>query len=185
MDMTLSSVENRTGHYSGEQLESEVRWYGRRFPAVFARAKGAIVWDNAENSFIDFFSGCGVLNYGHNPEPAKRALLKYLGDDGIAHSLDLDTVARNEFIKSFNRLILEPRSLNYRFMFPGPAGTNAVEAALKLARRVTGRANIAAFTNGFHGVSLGSLAATGSFSKRSAAGIPLANVDRLPFDGYF
>jgi diaminobutyrate-2-oxoglutarate transaminase len=70
-------------------------------------------------------------------------------------------------------------------MFPGPTGANAVEAALKLARKVTNRSQVGAFTNAFHGMSLGALSVTGSNSKRAAAGINLPGVDRYPYCGYF
>jgi diaminobutyrate-2-oxoglutarate transaminase len=70
-------------------------------------------------------------------------------------------------------------------MFPGPTGTNAVEAALKLARKVKGRESIVSFTNAFHGMSLGSLAVTGNAFKRAGAGIPLVHGTPMPFDNYF
>jgi diaminobutyrate-2-oxoglutarate transaminase len=70
-------------------------------------------------------------------------------------------------------------------MFTGPTGTNAVEAAIKLARKVTGRELVIAFTNGFHGMTLGALACTGNAAKRGGAGVPLAHVAHEPFDGYF
>lgn len=167
-----------------DELESRVRLYSRWFPRRFARAKGALLWDDGGKQYIDFLSGAGSLNYGHNPEPLKRALLEYIADDGIANSLDLHTVARQAFISGFNDLILRPRGLRYRMMLCGPTGANAVEAALKLARKITGRVNIAAFTNSFHGLSLGALAVTGERNKRRAAGAPLGLVDRMPFDGY-
>ncbi|HCO60255.1 MAG TPA: diaminobutyrate--2-oxoglutarate transaminase, partial [Porticoccaceae bacterium] len=74
--------------------------------------------------------------------------------------------------------------MDYVVQFTGPTGTNAVEAAMKIARNVTGQQNIVTFTNGFHGVSLGSLAATGNAHHRDAAGIALNGVHRAPYDGY-
>ena len=73
----------------------------------------------------------------------------------------------------------------YRVQFTGPTGANAVEAALKLARKATGRTNVIAFTNAFHGVSLGALAATGNSTTGWARSVPLARRDpaalrRLP-----
>lgn len=170
---------------SFEKLESGVRSYCRVFPAVFKRAKGELLWDVQGRDYIDLFAGAGALNYGHNNDLLKEGLLEYIREDGITHGLDLHTQAKQLFLEEFNRVILIPRRLQYRMMFTGPTGTNVVEAALKLARKVTGRTTVAAFTNGFHGMSLGSLAATGSHSKRHGAGVPLCNVDRYPFDGYF
>src|SRR5262249_9545955 len=168
-----------------EKRESAVRSYCRLFPATFKTAREAILWDDNGRSYIDFFAGAGALNYGHNPTPLKEAMLAYLAVDGITHSLDMRTAAKAEFLETFSDRILAPRNLDYRVMFSGPTGANAVEAAIKLARKVTGRPNVAAFTNGFHGMSLGALAATGNKFNRTGAGVPLSGVDRYPYDGYF
>lgn len=168
-----------------EALESRVRSYCRHFPVTFTRARNAHIWEEEGKRYIDLFTGAGALNYGHNPEPMKRALLEYISNEGVIHSLDLHTAAKREFIQAFEHVILRERGLSYRLMFTGPTGTNAVEAAIKLARKVTGRTSIAAFTNGFHGMTLGALAATGSAGKRKGAGVPLGLVDRLPYDQYF
>jgi diaminobutyrate-2-oxoglutarate transaminase len=168
-----------------EQLESNVRSYCRSFPVVFDRAKGATLWDERGVKYIDLFAGAGAVNYGHNPAKLKEGLIAYLERDGIAHGLDLMTKAKGAFMEKFHEVILEPRGMSYKFLFPGPAGTNAIEAGLKLARKATGRTTVAAFTNGFHGMSLGALAATGSAFKRAGAGVPLGEIQRLPFDGYF
>src|SRR5690606_32255673 len=103
----------------------------------------------------------------------------------IAHSLDLHSDSKEKFLVEFYDTILKPRNLDYVVQFPGPTGANAVEAALKLARKVTGRQNVIAFTNGFHGVTLGALACTGNGFHRNGAGVALEGVTRMPFDGYF
>lgn len=167
-----------------DRLESEVRGYIRSFPTLFARAHGALLVDEDGRSYVDFFSGAGTLNYGHNNAAIKRRLIEYLESDGLVHGLDMATLAKKEFLETFERVILRPRGLNYKIQFPGPTGTNAVEAALKLARQVKGRTNVISFTNGFHGVSSGSLAATGNSKFRDAAGMPLANTTFMPYDGY-
>lgn len=168
-----------------ERLESNVRGYCRSFPTVFATATGATLTDESGQDYIDFFAGAGSLNYGHNHPFLKRALLEYLTADGVVHALDMYTVAKRRFLESFEQLILQPRSLEYRVMFPGPTGTNAVESALKIARKVTGRQNVISFTNGFHGMTLGALALTGNGGKRAGAGVPLTNVTHMPFCDYF
>ncbi len=167
-----------------ERLESEVRGYIRSFPVVFAKAQGATLTDEEGRQYIDFFAGAGTLNYGHNNPALKRRLLEYIEADGVVHGLDMATVAKKEFLETFERLILRPRGFDYKIQFPGPTGTNAVEAALKLARQLKGRPNVISFTNGFHGVSGGSLAATGNAKFRGAAGMPLANATFMPYDGY-
>ena len=166
-------------------LESEVRFYCRAFPTVFERATGHEIFDRDGRRYVDFLAGCGALNYGHNNAAIKRAVIEYLENDGILHAMDMHTRAKAKFMEDFDDVVLKPRKLEYKMQFSGPTGTNAVEAALKLARKVTRRPTVAAFTHAFHGVTLGSLAATSSRGKRQAAGVDLANVTRLPFDGYF
>ncbi|MEO6974335.1 MAG: diaminobutyrate--2-oxoglutarate transaminase [Gallionella sp.] len=167
-----------------DELESEVRSYARAFPRVFNRACGEYLYDEDGTEFLDFLAGAGTLNYGHNNPLFKQALLDYIEADGITHGLDLHTVAKQQFLETFQAKILRPRGLDYQVQFTGPTGTNAVEAALKLARNITGRHNIISFTNGFHGVTLGALAATGNSHHRGAAGINLGGVTRMPYDGY-
>lgn len=166
-----------------EQWESDVRGYCRTFPTVFKSASNARQVDEKGKSYIDFFCGAGVLNFGHNNERMKDALIKFIQADGVAHSLDMSTDVKRIFIQSFVDTILKPRGMNYKMQFTGPTGTNAVEAALKLARRVTGRRTVIAFTHGFHGMTLGALACTANSYFRNAAGVPLENVQRLPFGG--
>jgi diaminobutyrate-2-oxoglutarate transaminase len=167
-----------------ERHESEVRGYCRSFPAMFSTAKGAWMTDDKGQRHLDFFSGAGVLNYGHNPEPIKQALVEYVLRDGITHTLDMYSEAKEAFIRRFQELILAPRKLEYKLQFPGPTGTNAVEAALKLARKVTGRQDVVGFTNAFHGMTLGALSVTGNGFKRAGAGVPLGHSSSVPFDGY-
>lgn len=168
-----------------EERESAVRTYCRRFPAVFTRASGDRMWDEQGREYVDFLSGAGALNYGHNPAEAKTALVDYLLADGPAHGLDLHTSAKAHFLRRFRDIVLAPRGLDHRVQFTGPTGTNAIEAAFKTARRVTGRTGIIAFTGGFHGLSLGALAASATAFKRAAAGVPLTHVTRMPYAGYF
>ncbi|MFT5722058.1 MAG: diaminobutyrate-2-oxoglutarate transaminase [Motiliproteus sp.] len=167
-----------------DEIESEVQSYARSFPRLFNKAQGEYLYDEDGNQYLDFLAGAGTLNYGHNNPVFKEKLLQYINDDGITHGLDLHTKAKGEFLQTFNDKILKPRNLDYVMQFTGPTGTNAVEAALKLARNVKGRENIISFTNGFHGVSLGALATTGNSHHRGAAGVGLSGVSRMPFDGY-
>ncbi|RLQ22076.1 diaminobutyrate--2-oxoglutarate transaminase [Seongchinamella sediminis] len=167
-----------------DEIESEVQSYARSFPRVFHRAKGEFLYDEDGTGYLDFLAGAGTLNYGHNNPLFKEALVDYIAEDGITHGLDLHTQAKGRFLETFNEKILKPRSMDYVVQFTGPTGTNAVEAALKLARNVTGRENVIAFTNGFHGVSLGALAATGNSHHRGASGASLNGVTRMPYDGY-
>jgi diaminobutyrate-2-oxoglutarate transaminase len=167
-----------------DRLESEVRSYCRTWPATFERARGSEVWDTGGRRYLDLFSGAGALNYGHNDPVMRDALVEHLTDDGIVHSLDTYTVAKERFLERFEHVVLAPRGMDVKVQFPGPTGTNAVEAAMKLARKVTGRDRIVGFTNAFHGMTLGSLAVTGNAMKRTGAGIMLGAGTSLPYDGY-
>jgi diaminobutyrate-2-oxoglutarate transaminase len=167
------------------RLESEVRGYIRSFPTIFTKAQNAVLTDESGNQYIDFLAGAGTLNYGHNNPVIKQALLDYLATDGIVHGLDMATSAKKNFMRTFEEKILKPRNLQYKLQFTGPTGTNAVEAAIKLARNVTGRQSVISFTNGFHGVTLGSLSLTGNRKYRDAAGVTLSNVHHAPYSGYF
>ena len=167
-----------------ERHEARVRSYCRSFPTVFASRNSATLIDEAGNAYIDFLAGAGTLNYGHNHPAIKAAVMEYLAGDGIVHALDMYTVAKRDFIETLYDVILTPRGLDYKVTFPAPTGTNAVETAMKIARRATGRQNIIAFTNGFHGMTAGALAASATRKKRAGAGIALGGVTRMPYEGY-
>lgn len=167
-----------------DRMESEVRGYVRSFPVIFKQATGATLTDEAGREYIDFFSGAGTLNYGHNNPLFKQNLIDYLHEDGVVHGLDMATSAKKEFLETLENVLLKPRGWEYTVQFTGPTGTNAVEAALKLARQVKGRQNVISFTHGFHGVSGGSLAVTANSKFRQAAGVALSNTSFMPYDGY-
>ena len=163
-----------------EEYESQVRSYCRNFPTVFTTAKGPFLYDEEGKEYIDFFCGAGGLNYGHNNDYIKEKVVSYLQSDGVMHALDMYTAPKRDFLTFYEEKILKPRGLNYKIQFPGPTGTNAVEAALKLARKVKKRPGIFAMMGGFHGMTLGSIALTTDASSRAGAGVPLTNVTHLP-----
>ncbi len=165
-----------------ERRESEVRSYSRRWPVVFGRATGSRLYAMDGTPYLDFFAGAGTLNYGHNNPLLKQALISYLEEDGVTHGLDMWTEARADLLRTLEEKILGPRGLNYKVVFPGPAGANAVEAALKLARKATGRQWLAYFRNAFHGMTLGALSVSGNLAVRRSAGIPLSHCVELPYD---
>ncbi|MBP0483075.1 diaminobutyrate--2-oxoglutarate transaminase [Sagittula salina] len=168
-----------------KRRESDARSYCRSFDTVFTSASGSEMTDADGRTYIDFLAGCSSLNYGHNDPDMKTALIEHISSDGIAHGLDMHTASKAAFLETFEEKILKPRGMDHKVMMVGPTGTNAVEAAMKLARKVTGRSNIIAFTNGFHGMSLGALAATGNAGKRGGAGMDLHGVTRMPYEGAF
>lgn len=166
-------------------IESEARSYCRVYNDVFASSHGATIISESGKAYVDFLSGCGSLNYGHNNRYMKESLVEYILSDGIAHGLDFQTSAKNRFLQAFQNYILGPRGLPFKVQFTGPTGANAVEAAIKLARKSTGRTNVVAFTNAFHGCSLGALSLTANEHHRSASRALLNQVTRWPYDGYY
>ncbi len=166
--------------------ESEARSYCRAMPAIFTRAKGSELFDADGRRYIDFLAGCSSLNYGHNDPDMQAALIAHIQNDGITHALDMHTDAKAAFLDAFERIILKPRGMDHKVMMTGPTGTNAVEAAMKLARKVTGRKTVIAFTNGFHGMTMGALAATGNTGKRAGSGLSaLEGVTHMPYEHAF
>ncbi|MBE7122191.1 diaminobutyrate--2-oxoglutarate transaminase [Bacillus cereus] len=168
-----------------ESLESNVRSYCRYFPDVFIKAKDSMIYTESGKIFLDFLAGAGALNYGHNNDFIKRKLLDYIKEDGLTHGLDLYTGAKEEFLQTFDQLILKPKGLNYKVQFCGPTGTNAVEASFKIARKVKKRPGIFSFMGGYHGMSMGSLAATANHYHREGAGKELSGVTFMPHPSTF
>ncbi|MDB9510446.1 diaminobutyrate--2-oxoglutarate transaminase [Kamptonema animale CS-326] len=164
-----------------ESHESNVRSYCRNFPDIFHRAKGSVIYSESGTEYIDFLAGAGALNYGHNNDYIKQKVIAYLESDAIAHGLDMYTSAKKEFLEKFTSSILKPKNLDYKIQFCGPTGTNAVEAALKLARKIKKRASIFSFMGAYHGMTLGSLAASGNSAAREGAGVTLNNVTFMPY----
>tara|TARA_R110000787_G_scaffold255314_3_gene360637 strand:+ start:31 stop:1311 length:1281 start_codon:yes stop_codon:yes gene_type:complete len=162
--------------------ESKARSYCRSYPVILEKAKGSFIYDQHGKRYLDFFSCAGALNYGHNNSVVTEPLIEYLSGDGILMSLDLHTQAKRSFIEDFQNHILKKRHLDYKMQFTSPSGTSVVESAIKLARKVTKREVVVAFTNGFHGMSGTALSVTGNRYHRQ--NVSYGNVFRIPFDGY-
>ncbi|MFB2772376.1 diaminobutyrate--2-oxoglutarate transaminase [Pelatocladus sp. BLCC-F211] len=164
-----------------EKCESNVRSYCRSFPDIFHRAKGSMIYSDSGKEYIDFFAGAGALNYGHNHDYIKQKVMSYLDADGIAHGLDMYTSAKEKFLAKFDEVVLSSKKLDYRIQFCGSTGTNAVEAALKLARKVKQRSGIFSFMGAYHGMTLGSLSISGNTGIRAGAIGISSNVTFMPY----
>ena len=183
-DVTLFAVNNSNDHPYLDlfnKMESKVSYYCREFPKLFNKAIYSEMFDHQGQRYIDFLCGAGALNYGHNNPILKAPLIEYMNDDRITHSLDFYTTAKAEFLDIFNKYILKPRNLDFKVMFTGPTGTNAVEAALKLARKATGRKAVLHCGKSFHGMTIGSLSVTGDHVYKTRAGIPLEYTKSIEF----
>lgn len=132
-----------------EEVESGVRSYCRKFPVEFSKALNSELFAKDGTRYIDFLDVAGSMNYGHNNPYIKKAILEYLADDNIINALDLYTEAKAAFLTTMQKQIFEPRYLNFKVMCCGPTGTNAIEAALKLARKNKKRTNVFAFSGAF------------------------------------
>ena len=164
-----------------ERLESNVRRYCRTFPDIFARASGPFLYAESGEEYIDFFAGAGTLNFGHNQPQIKQRVLDYLAGDGIVHGLDLFTSAKREFLEKLEQIVLKPRGLDFKAQFCGPSGTEAVEAGLKLARKIKGRPGMFSFIGAYHGLSMGSVSVTGGRKYRGGQFPGVPNVTFMPF----
>jgi len=184
-NQVCNSVNSLVDNKVAGLQESEVRSYCRTFNKRFQKSKDEFLYTVDGEKYLDFFAGAGSLNYGHNNEELKKALIAYIESDGITHGLDFDTSVKSEFMKVFSERVLEPTGLDYKIQFTSPSGTNANEAAMKLAKKVTGRSTIFSFTGSFHGMSLGSLAATGSNYFRKGLPSNLHDVVFFPYENGF
>lgn len=163
--------------------ESNVNSYAKAFPTTFESAEGDILTDNIGKKYLDFFSGAGALNYGHNSPKFKEAIVSFLEENQVVHCLDMNSKVKENFLEKFWSLILEPRGYNYKVQFTGPTGTNAVEAAIKLARKYTGRKKVVAFTSSFHGMTVTSMAVSGIL-ENNHKDIPSQDSVFFPYDGF-
>lgn len=132
--------------------ESSAVSYPKGMPMAIRRAKGATVEDVDGNVYIDFFGGAGVMNVGHSNPEVIEAASNQLSD--LTHSLDIPNPGRKVLVKTL--LSLLPDQLN-RLFFGGPTGSDAVEAAVKLAKYNKGRYPMMAFEGAYHGMSAGAL----------------------------
>ncbi|WP_352813829.1 diaminobutyrate--2-oxoglutarate transaminase [Mesorhizobium sp. M0965] len=155
-----------------ERMESNVRMYPRDVPMVFDTAVGARIKAEDGREYIDFFAGSGALNYGHNDPRMRDALVQYLNHNGVTHGLDLHTTMKRRFLETIERQLFEPRGWDYKVQFTGPTGADAVEAALKLVRKATGRSKVVSFYGAFHGMTLGALSISGNIRKRGNSVLP-------------
>jgi len=149
-----------------ESLESGVRYYCRRWPAVFATASGSTITDEHGVEYLDFFAGAGALSYGHNNPVLVEVAVDHLRQGKLLHSLDTFTEDKRRFLSAIHDLILEPRQLDMVVQTVGPTGATAVEAALTLAQRITGKRAVVGFAGGYHGMSYRAASVSASMAGR-------------------
>ncbi|MET9482595.1 diaminobutyrate--2-oxoglutarate transaminase family protein [Streptomyces sp. NPDC006638] len=153
--------------------ESAARTYARSLPIVPVRARGLTIEGADGRRYLDCLSGAGTLALGHNHPVVLEAIRKVLDSGAPLHVLDLATPVKDAFTTELFATLPARFARHARVQFCGPAGTDAVEAALKLVRTATGRAGLLSFTGAYHGMTAGALAASG--------GAPDVRVTRLPY----
>ena len=146
-------------------LESDVRSYCRSWPTTFVSASGSTVTDQSGKQYLDFFAGAGALSFGHNDPQLIDAAITHLRSGGLLHSLDTHTPEKGHLLEALRDVILEPRGLDMVVQFVGPTGATSVEAALRLAHRVTGRHGVVAFDGGYHGMTERTAGVSGSLGR--------------------
>jgi diaminobutyrate-2-oxoglutarate transaminase len=160
--------------------ESAARTYARSFPIVPVRAQGMTIEGADGRQYLDCLSGAGTLALGHNHPVVIEAIRRVLDSGAPLHVLDLGTSIKDDFTSAL--LATMPGGpAGWRVHFCGPAGTDAVEAALKLTRTVTGRRNVLTFTGAYHGMTAGALAVSANVEVKAPLGASGLDVTRLPF----
>jgi diaminobutyrate-2-oxoglutarate transaminase len=163
------------------QRESAARTYARSLPVVPVRARGMTVEGADGRRYLDCLSGAGTLALGHNHPVVLEAIKGVLDSGAPLHALDLATPVKDAFTTALFETLPPRLAERGRIQFCGPAGTDAVEAAVKLARIATGRGGLLAFSGAYHGMTATALAATGDTAVRGGTGASDARVTRLPY----
>jgi diaminobutyrate-2-oxoglutarate transaminase len=162
-----------------ERRESNARVYGRHFPIAVEDARGSFLRDVDGNVFIDFLTGAGVLSLGHCHPELVAVAAEQLGRFG--HGLDLPSPAKDAFVEAQLSMLPGRMAERTKVHFCGPAGANAVDAAIKLCKIATGRGDVVSFQGGFHGTTHVGMAVTGVVSTKSAVGNGVPGVHFFPY----
>jgi diaminobutyrate-2-oxoglutarate transaminase len=161
--------------------ESSARTYARWFPIVPVRARGMTVEGADGRRYLDCLSGAGTLALGHNHPVALEAIRRVLDNGSPLHALDIATPEKDEFVSMLYESLPKRLAENARVHFCGPAGTDAVEAAVKLVQTATGRRGLLAFTGAYHGMTAAALAASGNVGPKEPVAGLAADITRLPY----
>ncbi|MGW2014137.1 diaminobutyrate--2-oxoglutarate transaminase family protein [Streptomyces sp. NPDC001927] len=161
--------------------ESAARTYARSLPIVPVRARGLTIEGADGRRYLDCLSGAGTLALGHNHPVVLEAIKKVLDSGAPLHVLDLATPVKDAFTTELFATLPAGLADNARIQFCGPAGTDAVEAALKLVRTATGRSGLLSFTGAYHGMTAGALDASGGATDVRVTRLPYPQNYRCPF----
>jgi diaminobutyrate-2-oxoglutarate transaminase len=164
-----------------QDRESNARTYARNLHIVLAKAEGMVVTDVDGRRYYDCLSAAGTLPLGHN-HPFVLAAIRRALDEGVPmQTLDLATPLKDAFIDALFSTLPENFAKNARIQFCSPAGTDAIEAAVKLVMTASGHSTMLSFQGGYHGHTQGALALMGSLSPKAKIAGAGGGVQFLPY----
>ena len=179
--MTQVAPTNREFLQRQEARESNARSYPRRFPLALRSASGSRVTDVEGRTYLDCLAGAGTLALGHNHPEIVESLREALGQGIPLHTLDLATPDKDAFVEALFSTLPPAFREGARIQFCSPSGSDAVEAAIKLAKTATGRQDIVAFRGAYHGMSQGALSLMGSLGPKERLGALMPGTHFLPY----
>ncbi|MDL5363068.1 diaminobutyrate--2-oxoglutarate transaminase [Halalkalicoccus sp. NIPERK01] len=163
------------------ERESNARTYPRHLRLALDRARGTVVEDVDGNAYYDCLAGAGSLALGHNHPEVCEAVERVLDREGPMHTLDVTTPEKEAFVDRLFESLPDEFAERARIQFCGPAGTDAVEAALKLVKTATGNRSVLAYRGAYHGMTHGSLSLTGDTEPKEPIPGLMADVHHLPY----
>lgn len=161
--------------------ESNARTYPRRLPIAIEEAHGVEVEDVDGNVYLDCLAGAGTLALGHNHPVTVDAMRRVLDDGRALHTLDLTTPVKERFVDALFDSLPDRFAESAKIQFCSPAGTDAVEAALKLVKGATGNSSVLAFQGGYHGMTNGALSLMGDKEVKQGVSGLMPGVSHLPY----
>ncbi len=163
------------------ETESNARSYPRKLTFAIQRAKGIYIKDVDDNVYYDCLAGAGALALGHNHPVVQNAIREQLDNDLPMLTLDITTPVKEAFVEEILDSLPAEFAKNAKIQFCSPAGTDAVEAAIKLVKIATGRKIMMAFHGGYHGMSNGALSMMGNLGSKSKINGLMPDVHFLPY----
>ncbi len=177
----ISSNGNNESYLARQaEFESNVRSYPRKLPLAIAKAQGVWITDVENNQYLDCLAGAGTLALGHNHPDVLQSIQSVITSGLPLHTLDLTTPLKDRF-SEYLLSLLPGQGKEYCLQFTGPSGADAVEAALKLAKKYTGRSGVISFSGGYHGMTHGALAVTGNLGPKEAVDGMMPEVQFMPY----
>jgi len=161
--------------------ESNARTYARNIHIAIARAEGIFVTDVDGRQYYDCLSAAGTLALGHNHPFVREALLRAMEEGVPMQTLDLATPLKDAFVDALFSTLPETFAKDARIQFCSPAGTDAIEAAIKLVKTATGKPTMLSFQGGYHGHTQGALALMGNLGPKSKVAGVASGAQILPY----